>query len=236
MGVRAGTNSVPSASIGAKSDDLKKNRLEQDLNTSSPNQFVSTQPPLTPVVGQAVGQAMDGFVTTGAAGKTILSHDAVHQLGQQLNLISQTQKDGEIRIRLKPDHLGELQMRVRADGQNISIQISADDSRAKSIIEESMSSLKDTLAQHQLNLTSVDVSKMDATRSDPTRFDGSANLNLNMNQNGNGQQAQERQGRESSQGFERGNGQQSSGMIRSITQNMAPQVNRAESGRLDMIA
>jgi flagellar hook-length control protein FliK len=68
------------------------------------------------------------------------------------------QGGGEMKIRLKPEHLGELHVSVRTDGHHVGLQIQASDERAKAIIEESMSHLKESLASHSMTLGRVDVS------------------------------------------------------------------------------
>jgi len=100
---------------------------------------------------------VDAPVTQGSQQKMVLSHDALHQITQQVNVLNQAKQDGEIRIRLRPDHLGELQMSVKTQGRNVSIQIKAHDGEAKKIIEESLASLKDSLSQQNLSLSRIDV-------------------------------------------------------------------------------
>jgi flagellar hook-length control protein FliK len=102
-------------------------------------------------------KVIDAHVTQGSAGKAVLSHDALHQMTQQVNLLSQAKQDGEIKIRLRPDHLGELQMSVKTQGQNVAIDIKAHSVEAKKIIEESLGSLRASLSEQNLNLSRVDV-------------------------------------------------------------------------------
>jgi len=104
-----------------------------------------------------LGPTLEAPVTQGTAGKTILSHDALNQISNQVNLMSKAKQDGEIKIRLKPDHLGELMMSVKTNGQHVSLQIKAQDHESKRIIEESLGRLKDSLATQSLDLGKVDV-------------------------------------------------------------------------------
>ena len=106
---------------------------------------------------QAGPKLMEATVTQGAAGKTVLSHDSVHQLTNTVNMMNMAKQDGEIKIRLRPDHLGELQMSVKTQGNQVAIQIRAQSGEAKRIIEESLGSLKDSFAKQNLNLAQVDV-------------------------------------------------------------------------------
>jgi hypothetical protein len=65
---------------------------------------------------------------------------------------------GEIRVRLRPDHLGELNIRVLAEGNRVGLKIQASDDRAKKIIEDSLGSLRENLSFQNLNLGAVDLS------------------------------------------------------------------------------
>jgi hypothetical protein len=137
--------------------------------------------------------AMELPVTQGTAGKTVLSHDAIHQLSQQVNLLSQAKQDGEIKIRLKPDHLGDLMMSVKTSGQNVAIQIKTHAPEAKRILEESIGRLKDSLSTQNLNLSSVDIMAQPQSSQSP---DPGMRMDLSQNQGGWGQEASQQQGSE----------------------------------------
>lgn len=104
-----------------------------------------------------LGPVLEAPVTQGTAGKSILSHDALNQITQQVSGMSQAKQDGEIKIRLKPDHLGELMMSVKTSGDKVAVQIKAQDHEAKKIIEDSLGRLKDSLSDQNLTLHKVDV-------------------------------------------------------------------------------
>ncbi len=104
-----------------------------------------------------LGPVLEAPVTHGTAGKPILSHDALNQITQQVSGFSQAKQDGEIKIRLKPDHLGELMMSVKTSGDKVAVQIKAQDNEAKKIIEDSLGRLKDSLSSQNLTLQKVDV-------------------------------------------------------------------------------
>ena len=63
-----------------------------------------------------------------------------------------------MRIKLRPDHLGEVNVRVTTLNNEVGLQIQATDEKAKKVIEDSMSYLKESLASHRLNLGSVELS------------------------------------------------------------------------------
>ncbi len=107
--------------------------------------------------GPAMAPEVTGMVTKGAMAKNRLSTDSLGGVSAQIRNIS-ANGGGEMRIRLKPDNLGELRLRVVSDGHQVGLQIHASDESAKQIIQESMNHLKESLAGHRLNLSSFDVS------------------------------------------------------------------------------
>jgi flagellar hook-length control protein FliK len=64
---------------------------------------------------------------------------------------------GEMRIKMNPGNLGELMIRVSTDGKDVGLKVQANDPAAKKVIEESLSSLRDSLASQNLALGRVDV-------------------------------------------------------------------------------
>lgn len=123
----------------------------QPLTSAHPHSLALN--PMAP----ALAPMIDAHTTQGSQGKTILSHDAIDRMTQQVSMLNQLKQDGEIKIRLRPDHLGEIQMSVKAQGQQVSIQIKAASGEAKRIIEESLGSLKESLSHQNLSLSQVDV-------------------------------------------------------------------------------
>lgn len=101
-------------------------------------------------------------VTQGAAGSQRLDTDSINTLGMNIRKVGDL-GGGEVRIRLKPEHLGSLQIRVTSEGNSIGLQIRASDSNAKQILEESLSSLKDSLKAHHLELTSSQIAVGDGS-------------------------------------------------------------------------
>jgi flagellar hook-length control protein FliK len=134
---------------GVKKEKSSKGPTEAKVE----NPMMQTQP-----FGRLhLGPVLDAPVTQGTAGKPVLSHDALHQITRQVSGLSQARQDGEIKIRLKPDHLGELMMSVKTSGDKVAVQIKAQDHEAKKIIEDSIGRLKDSLSSQNLTLHKVDV-------------------------------------------------------------------------------
>ena len=107
-----------------------------------------------------------GHVVQGSMARNQLTHEVI--LGMSTGIHSMSANGGgEMRIRLHPDSLGELQLRVRSRGNEVGLQIQASDDKAKKVLEDSLSSLKDSLASQNLTLASVaiDVAKAGSSQS-----------------------------------------------------------------------
>ncbi len=101
------------------------------------------------------------------------------------------QGGGEIRVRLRPDHLGELNIRVLTDGNRVGLKIQASDERAKKILEESIGSLKENLSSQSLNLGTVDFSvAKNETTPEPRSFQNSTGFQNDSGQGRNQNSAQ----------------------------------------------
>ncbi len=98
-----------------------------------------------------------GFVVQGSMARNRLSHEAL--LGMSGAIASfKPQGGGEMRVRLKPENLGELHVHVVTRGHDVGLRIQASDEGAKKVLEDSMSFLKESLASQNLNLARVDLS------------------------------------------------------------------------------
>ncbi len=113
---------------------------------SQDRQAVTVQPP----------SELTGHVVKGAMSQDRLSSESLMGMSNGIRGIA-PQGGGEMRVRLKPDHLGELNIRVTTHGNDVGLRIQASDEHAKKIIEESMTHLKDSLAEQNLSLARVDV-------------------------------------------------------------------------------
>ncbi|MBS1958654.1 MAG: flagellar hook-length control protein FliK [Bdellovibrionales bacterium] len=163
----------------AQGASLKKPTSKLNLNTAelgTPGSAAG-QAHLQVRDGQALPiKTLDAPVTTGSMMKPVLSHDALHQMTGQLSSMNFAKQDGEIKIRLKPDHLGELSMSVRNHGSQVSIRIQAENPEAKQIIESSLNSLRDSLSQQNLTVTRLEVTQAPA----PIQSAGQDGMNMQM--------------------------------------------------------
>lgn len=133
---------------------------------------------------------LDGAVVPGSMQRNRLSSESVMGVSQGIRELKAS-GGGEMRLRLKPDHLGEIHLKVSAGGKvgnEIGLQIQASDERAKKILEESIGSLKEGLAGQNLSLAKLDIqisqpgSSSSASNSFSQQQDGQFNSQLSQQQ------------------------------------------------------
>lgn len=133
--------------------------------TRKPSGFGSTAEELAGIgqPGQASPQTsalaaeVTGHVVKGAMSQDRLSSEALAGVSAGIRNLA-PKGGGEIRIRLKPENLGELHLRVVTRGDQVGLQIHASDEKARKILEDSMSHLKESLATQNLTLGKVELS------------------------------------------------------------------------------
>lgn len=101
--------------------------------------------------GMMVGNMM------GAAVNAEAKQEAIQNIINNAQALSQ-KGGGEMTLTLRPDHLGEIQLKVSMNGSNVDIQMIAEKSETKKLIEQNISDLKHGLAQHNLSMEKLDVS------------------------------------------------------------------------------
>ncbi|MGV8923912.1 MAG: flagellar hook-length control protein FliK, partial [Thermomonas sp.] len=67
------------------------------------------------------------------------------------------QRLGHAQIRLNPEHVGPIEVRVQLDGDRVSAQFSSAHAEVRQAIEASLPRLRDMLGQHGLQLGQADV-------------------------------------------------------------------------------
>jgi hypothetical protein len=148
---------APNADEPAAELKDKKGRLPDTLGLIHPQSAKTEGPNFLPFAAGAQAMKMDGSVVAGSMSQNRLNSESVGGIAQS---IRQLGNGGEVRIRLKPDHLGELHLKVMTGGRSgseVGLQIHASDDRAKKILEESLGSLRESLASQNLSLAKVDV-------------------------------------------------------------------------------
>jgi len=97
-----------------------------------------------------------GRVTQGSMTQDRLTSESLGNMSVGIRDLS-AQGGGEMRVRLHPDNLGEIHLRVVTQGNHVGLEIQASSDKAKKILEDSMSHLKESLASHSLTLGAVDL-------------------------------------------------------------------------------
>jgi len=97
-----------------------------------------------------------GHVVPGAGVQDQLSHEAIANVSAGIKSLGQN--GGEMKIHLRPEGLGELHVKVITQGQQVGLQIQASDENARKILQDSMSTLKESMASQNLSLAKVDIS------------------------------------------------------------------------------
>lgn len=149
------TKEIPAAvselSVGLKVNAKSKNSEKKELND-----LMSSMAPVH-AESKNVPLKLEATVMQTPGQKPVLANESMVQIANHVNLLGKARQDGEIKIKLRPDHLGELQVSVRTVGQNVTVQIKAQSEEAKKMIEDSITSLREHLSSHQLSLTGIDV-------------------------------------------------------------------------------
>jgi len=96
-------------------------------------------------------------VTTGSMAQDRIASASLAGISSNIRNFS-AQGGGEIRVKLHPENLGELHLRIVTDGKQVGLHVQATDDKARKILEESLSDLKESLSKHQLSLGQVDFS------------------------------------------------------------------------------
>jgi flagellar hook-length control protein FliK len=71
---------------------------------------------------------------------------------------------GSMKIQLKPEGLGFVELNVGVNGGKVDIQMTTENNEVKRLLESGMSELKSGLLQHKLNLESVQVDTSNRTQ------------------------------------------------------------------------
>ncbi len=87
---------------------------------------------------------------------TVTPRQLIDQIVQTVEL-DVTGEYGEVRLQLKPEHLGELQVKVATNNGVISATFIAESHTVKSLIEAGLSQLKEQLTQQGLHIQDVSV-------------------------------------------------------------------------------
>jgi hypothetical protein len=193
---------------------------------------------------------MSAQVVPGANAQDRLSTDAMIGVSGGIRNLS-SQNGGEMRIRLRPDHLGELNVRVTTKGGEVGLQIQASDEKAKKIIEDSLHYLKENLSAHQLSLGQVDLTvgtsqlssnlsnNQDSnsdSRHSQSHLNYQGDFNQDRNQSGHQRQSDSWLGSDSLVNSRNLSGRPAAGLAARNWDSRSGNINQVANGRLDVKA
>lgn len=148
-------------------DAAEENNAFTMLNGSEPvlasdlKDAAESQKELLPVVdigAKAVPNHQEQILQTKISNSLsrTLESSVVNQVSEKLNGAVRSGIN-EIRIQLRPESLGEVKLSIRMDGDIVIAKINVENQQVKQIIESNLQSLKDSLAEHNLQAGSFDV-------------------------------------------------------------------------------
>ena len=83
---------------------------------------------------------------------------------------------GEVNVKMSPDGLGEVNLKVQLINGQLSIEMQTTDKDVKKLIEDSLSDLKSGLAAHRLSLEHVKIDTVNATNTENNSSQTQSNL------------------------------------------------------------
>lgn len=157
--VAGGVSSLDTTTSGPT---LKRGQLEPSasfegelLRQAPANLAVTAQALPSSQSGVPAMAVMSGNVVQGAMTRERLSTDSLVNLSSEISKLKHS--GGEIRMRLRPDNLGELRIQISTVGSDVGLKIQASDERVKKVLEESIGSLKESLSAQSLTLGKLDL-------------------------------------------------------------------------------
>lgn len=170
----------------AKGEVAAKDKTAKSLDFDSTLRMDGIAPTPLKDLGSPAAAAVGGATAAnfaGAAGKADAPADIRQIMNQAQYLIKKG--GGEMKVEMTPEGMGKIHMKVLVENGKVNVQMSAETSEAKKVIEGGLSELKNSLAAHQL---SVDHIKVDVVNN--TNTDNTAQNQLNQNHQGRDQNRQ----------------------------------------------
>ena len=86
------------------------------------------------------------------------TQQVARQVAERLTAHDLKQGSDQITLKLSPEHLGNLQLNLRMDEQNLKLEIVAEHRSARDALLQQADSLRETLAKQNIKMDSFDVS------------------------------------------------------------------------------
>ena len=129
--------------------EVVSNKAEQ-TNTNQFGQFV------TLAASQLDKNISAETVTSTATSQPLAEYDIPGQIVEQAHLIKGTE-DTQMVIKLKPEHLGELTLKVTVENGTVSASFHSDNSQVRGLLETTMAQLKQDLNSQGIKVDTVGV-------------------------------------------------------------------------------
>lgn len=117
------------------------------------------------------------------AGADAMKDENIREIMNQAKYLV-TKGGGEMTVRMTPEGMGEVQLKVALENGKINIEMNSQDKSVKKMIEESLSDLKSSLASHQMRVEHVKINNVTAVdTNNQSQFQSDANSSNSSFQN-----------------------------------------------------
>jgi flagellar hook-length control protein FliK len=113
------------------------------------------------------------FVSGSEATMPSRSGDLINELAERIQVLLRDGK-GEIRIQLKPEHLGKLEIRAESGGNGVIAHITAESGSVKNYLENNLHVLKQSFQDQGIKIDRIQVNVQDFTDSQPNHGQSTA--------------------------------------------------------------
>lgn len=157
-------------------------QYEQDLSELETDSFEPGVAQLS--AGSTRGPASPGAGSILAGGVTPFDQSQNQEAVDQATSLLIERGGGTARIKLSPEGMGDLELRVRVQGDKVAVNLVTDNPEVKELFEKSIKGLQDRLAEQNLKVESLNIQVAD-TRSGSGDLDqrgqqGQSNPNLGL--------------------------------------------------------
>ncbi|MEW5944865.1 MAG: flagellar hook-length control protein FliK [bacterium] len=111
--------------------------------------------PRTPAESFALSNAVDRAAQAAARPSPSLQQDVVNQVVQRVSYAFFNGGEGEIRVFLRPESLGDIHLKVRVEHEVMVAKFVAQSQEVKAIIENNLSQLRDALEQQGIKVAKM---------------------------------------------------------------------------------
>ena len=117
------------------------------------------------------------------AGTDAVKDENIREIMNQAKYLV-TKGGGEMTVRMTPEGMGEVQLKVALENGKINIEMNSQDKSVKKLIEDSLSDLKSSLASHQMRVEHVKINNVTAVdTNNQSQFQSDANSSNSSFQN-----------------------------------------------------